>query len=176
MKRIMIIGSAGAGKSTLARTLHTITKLPVIHLDSLFWKPEWRETPKATWIALQQDIVQGEEWIIDGTYQSTIDIRLEAADAVIFLDMPSLLCLWRVIKRHILYWRRLRPDLAKGCPEKITWGYLDEVRNFPNNERGTLIEKLFDLKNQEQKQVIWLTSVHAVSAFVKELRAIYEKV
>jgi|SRR6266700_1953020 adenylate kinase family enzyme len=175
MKRIMIIGAPGAGKSTLARTLHTITKLSVIHLDSLFWKPGWRKTPKAAWIALQQEIVQGEEWIIDGTYQSTMDIRLEAADTIIFLDIPRPLYFWRVIKRHILYRRKPRPDLAKGCPEKITWRYLGEVWNFPTNERGTLIEKFSNLKRQEQKQIIWLTSVHTVSTFVKELRATYEK-
>jgi adenylate kinase family enzyme len=173
MKKVMIIGAPGAGKSTLARTLHTITKLPVIHLDLLFWKPGWRETPKAAWIALQQEIIQGEEWIIDGTYQSTVDVRLGAADVVIFLDMPRFLYLWRVIKRHILYWGRSRPDLAKGCPEKITWSYLQEVWNFPVNEREILIEKLSDLSGQ--KQIIWLTSARRVSAFVKELRATYEK-
>lgn len=175
MKRIMVIGSPGAGKSTLARTLHQVTRLPIVHLDSLFWKPGWRETPKDAWIALQQDIVQGDEWIIDGTYQSTIDIRLEAADTIIFLDISYLLCLWRVIKRHILYWRKPRTDLAKGCPEKITWSYLEEVRNFPANEREILIEKLSRLKSQEKKQIIWLTSVNAASAFIKELRAAYEK-
>ena len=174
MKKIIIIGAPGTGKSTLARVLHNITKLPAIHLDLLFWKPGWIETPKAAWIALQQEIIQGEEWIIDGTYQSTVDVRLEAANIVIFLDMARVLCLWRVIKRHLLYWGRSRPDLAKGCPEKITWSYLNKVWNFPVSDREILIKKLYNIS--DEKQIIWLTSSGEVSAFLKELRTTYERV
>lgn len=173
MKKIMIIGAPGAGKSTLARMLQKITKFPLIHLDLLFWKPGWRETSKATWIALQLEIIQGEEWIIDGTYQSTIDIRLHAADIVIFLDLPRFLYLRRVIKRHILYWRRSRPDLAKGCSEKITWNYLKDIWHFPSGEREILIKKLSGLKGQ--KQVVWLTSPQEVSDYTEKLRTAYKK-
>lgn len=174
MKKVIIIGAPGAGKSTLARVLQNTTKLPLIHLDLLFWKPGWVETPKVAWVALQQEIVQGEEWIIDGTYLSTVDIRLGAANVVIFLDMARTLCIWRVIKRHILYWRRSRPDLAKGCPEKITWNYLNKVWNFSVNDREILIKKLYNLS--DEKQIIWLTSSSEVSALIKELRATHEKV
>lgn len=173
MKKIIIIGAPGTGKSTLARLMHDITTLPVVHLDALFWKPGWIKTPKIARIALQQEIIQGEEWIIDGTYQSIVDMRLRAADAIIFLDMSRILCLWRVIKRHILYWRRSRPDLAKGCRERISWSYLNEVWNFSANDRKILIKKIYSLPNE--KQIIRLTSSSEVSAFIKELRTKYKQ-
>ncbi len=174
MKKVIIIGAPGTGKSTLAGILHDITKLPVIYLDLLYWKPVWRRISKAAWIALQQELVQGEEWIIDGSYQSTVDIRLQAADTIIFLDMPRYLYIWRVIKRQFLSWRKPRPDIAKGCVQKITWKYLYELWNFPTKDRKLLLEKL--LMVSDKKQVIQLTSRKEVSHFIKEIQTAYEKV
>jgi adenylate kinase family enzyme len=173
MKRIIIIGSAGAGKSTLARALHNIIQIEVIHLDLLFWKPGWIGMPKETWIDTQQQLIQAEEWIIDGNYQSTMDIRLNAADTIIFLDMPRLLCIWRVIKRHIIYMGRSRPDLANGCSEKITWRYLLEIWKFPSRERKEIIGKFHE--NSCKKQIIWLTSRKGISIFLKKIRIVYAK-
>lgn len=168
MKKVVIIGAPGSGKSTLARILHDITNLPLIHLDLLFWKPGWVETPKAAWIAMQKELVQTEEWIIDGHYQSTIDIRLDATDVIIFLDMPRRLYMWGVIKRHFLYWGKPRPDLAKGCAEKITWHYLSEVWHFPDADRKIIVEKLLNLI--DKKQIIWLTSREETTKFIENLR------
>lgn len=103
MKRIAIIGSPGAGKSTYAQRLSMITGIQVYHLDKLYWKPGWVETPKSEWVEFQQRIVNKEEWIIDGNYGATMDIRIQAADTVIFLDFPRRVCLWRSIKRDIRY-------------------------------------------------------------------------
>lgn len=174
MKKIVIIGAPGTGKSTLARLMHDITNLPLIHLDALFWRPGWIEVPKASRITLQQELIRGKEWIIDGTYQSTVDIRLEAADVIIFLDMNRTLCLWRVVKRHIHYWGKSRPDLAKGCYERISWKYLKEVWNFPIKDRDTLINKIHSFS--DTKNVIWLSSKHEVISFIRELQAMYGKV
>jgi adenylate kinase family enzyme len=173
MKKIAIIGPAGAGKSTLAREIGDITQIEVVHLDMLFWKPGWVEMSREAWISTQQELVQGKEWIIDGHFQSTIDIRLNAAGCVIFLDMSRLLCLWRVIKRHVMYFKRSRPDLPKECPEKITWQYLVKIWNFPKKERAILIEKLRRIS--DEKQIIWLTSPRDVYRFLNVLKATYKK-
>ncbi|WP_337956063.1 hypothetical protein [Alicyclobacillus herbarius] len=119
MKRIAIIGSPGAGKSTFACRLGDITGIEVFHLDRLFWHPGWVEMPRPEWMELQRKLVQRPSWIIDGNYGSTMDIRIQAADTVIFLDVPRRVCLWRVMKRVIRYHGQTRPDMGAHCPEKI---------------------------------------------------------
>ncbi|MHC0064340.1 hypothetical protein ACWATR_15805 [Nostoc sp. UIC 10890] len=85
MKKILIIGSGGAGKSTLARELGTILGLEVIHLDVWYWNPGWVETPKTKWQSIIQDLTLRESWIMDGNYSGTLDIRLSVADTVFFV-------------------------------------------------------------------------------------------
>jgi len=97
---VAIIGPGGAGKSWLARELGRRLDLPVIHLDDLFWKPGWVESNRDEWGALNRELVQGERWILDGNYGGTMEIRLEAADTIVFLDPPTLLCIWRVLRRR----------------------------------------------------------------------------
>jgi adenylate kinase family enzyme len=119
VKKILIIGSGGAGKSTLACELGTILGLEVIHLDAWYWNPGWVETPKAEWQNIIQDLTLRESWIMDGNYGGTLDVRLSVADTVIFLDFPRLLCLSRVIKRRFIYAGQSRPDMASDCPERL---------------------------------------------------------
>src|SRR5829696_8792386 len=115
MRRVSIIGSGGAGKSTLARQLGDITGLPVIHLDREFWRPGWKETPKPEWKNRVEKLVKGDEWIIDGNFGGTMEIRLAAADTVVFLDFPRVLCTFRAIKRAVAFRNRTRPDMGPGC-------------------------------------------------------------
>ena len=100
MQRIAIIGPGGSGKSRLANELGRRLDLPVTHLDDLFWKPGWVEADRDEWEALNRELVQGERWILDGNYGGTMEIRLEAADTIVFLDLPPLLCIWRVLRRR----------------------------------------------------------------------------
>jgi adenylate kinase family enzyme len=114
MRRIAVIGPGGAGKSTLARQIGDRLGLPVIHLDAHFWHEGWTETPKDVWEQTVHGLVQGEAWVMDGNYGGTMDIRLDAADTILFLDLPPWLCLLRVVRRQVRYRRRTRPDMAPG--------------------------------------------------------------
>ena len=111
--RIAIIGCPGSGKSTLAREIAAHTGHPLIHLDYHHWQPGWVPMPKDEWRAMQQEWVKGKHWIIEGNYGGTMEIRFAAADLVIFLDLPRLLCVWRVLRRR----GKPRPDMRPGVEE-----------------------------------------------------------
>ncbi len=80
-----MVGSGGAGKSTLAREIGQRTGIPVIHLDQHFWKPGWVETPAEEWRAMQNDLLAADCWIVDGNYGGTFDVRFARADTVVVL-------------------------------------------------------------------------------------------
>ena len=141
-KRIMILGSAGSGKSTLAIKLGEITKIPVIHLDRLFWNPGWIQTPKDEMEQKVIEVACGDSWIIDGNYSSTLDFRIERADSIIFIDFNRYFCIYRTFKRRIKNHGRTRYDLGEGCIEKIDWDFFKWVWNYPKWSRKNTIEKI----------------------------------
>jgi adenylate kinase family enzyme len=101
MKRVVVLGRGGAGKSTLARQLGKITGLQVIELDKLFWQSGLIPTPRAEWTELQEQLVQKTSWILDGDLgpHDAVEVRLRAADTIVLLDFPLLRCTWRALRR-----------------------------------------------------------------------------
>jgi hypothetical protein len=110
MKRIAVIGPAGAGKSQLAQELGRALDIRVVHLDELYWKPGWVETPEDEWEALQRRELTSESWVVEAQYDDMIDDWRDAADTVVFLDASPLVCFWRVTRR------RLGSDGGVGTP------------------------------------------------------------
>jgi adenylate kinase family enzyme len=144
MQRITIIGPSGAGKSTLARQLGARLGLPVIHLDREYWGENWQATLDHEWAAKMAQLVQGERWIIDGNYGSTMELRLEAADAVIFMDVNTMTSFYRVLKRWATYrGPESRPDMGDGCPERIDLGFLKWVLwTYPRKRRAPITTRV----------------------------------
>ena len=140
--RIMIVGSGGAGKSTLAIKLNELLKIPLIHLDKEYWKPGWEESPKKEWHEKQNKMIENINWIIDGNYGGTLDIRFSKADTVIFLDYNRLICTYRIFKRWIKNFNKKRIDMAEGCKEKIDIQFIKWVWEFPNKSRYKIIETM----------------------------------
>ncbi|QFK70566.1 DNA topology modulation protein [Pradoshia sp. D12] len=135
MKKIMLIGSGGSGKSTLARQLGEKLNINVYHLDSLFWKPKWVGVPKEEQIQVQYELVTKEYWIIDGNYSSTMDIRINAADTIIFLDIPRTICIYRAFKRMFQYQNKTRPDMGEGCEERFSFEFLKWIWEYPKKQK-----------------------------------------
>ena len=93
MQRAIVIGCPGAGKSTFARKLRARTGLPLYYLDMLWHRPDRTNVSRQAFDAALSAILATDHWIIDGNYQRTLEMRLQACDAVFFLDYPLPLCL-----------------------------------------------------------------------------------
>ncbi len=167
MKRTMVIGCCGAGKSTFSRKLHAITGTELIHLDQHFWKPDWVETEKDVWAEKVRDLADKPEWIIDGNYGGTMDIRLQRADTIIFLDYPTWKCLWRITKRILKDYGRSRPDMPEGCKERINWPFYRYVATYNVRKRPQILQKLAALP--AETRVIIFTNDQAATEFLKSL-------
>jgi len=173
MKRIMIIGSGGSGKSTFSRKLSEALGLPLYHLDAYYWKPGWIATPKQEWDEFLRELIQNDEWIIDGNYNRTIDIRISRADTIIFFDLPLWVTTYRIIKRRIKYHGRTRPDLNEGCPEQLDWEFIKWVWNFRKNKRPGILEKL--KKYEKEKKIIILKTRKEVTNLIDQLNSKFEE-
>lgn len=167
MKRVLVIGSGGAGKSTFARRVAERTGLPLIHLDALYWRAGWQETPKQEWAETVEQLVRQDAWVMDGNYGGTLDRRLEAADTVIFLDLPRWICLHRVVKRRIRFHGRSRPDMAEGCSEQLSWEFLRWIWSYPKDRRPKLLSKLEE--HARGRNMVILRSPSAVERFLESL-------
>ena len=167
MRRILVIGSGGAGKSTLARCVSERLGLPLLHLDRMYWRPGWIATPKEEWRQTVESAIAAETWIMDGNYGGTMDIRIRAADTIIFLDLPRLLCLWRIVRRQVQWRGRSRPDMTPGCPERLTAQFVGWVWNYPRRRRGEVLRLLNALA--DGKRVVVLSSRRSVNEFVRDL-------
>jgi adenylate kinase family enzyme len=169
MKRILILGSGGAGKSTFARQLAAVLKIELIHLDKLYWLPKWREPAKEEWRKILAETVKRDSWIMDGNFTGSLDLRLPACDTVIFLDAPRLLCMWRVLKRVVLFSKNGRPDMAEGCPERFDWKFMLYLWGYPTQVKPR-IKKLIDV-HREGKKIVWLQSQQGMNNFLAELKS-----
>ncbi|WP_244628315.1 adenylate kinase [Tardiphaga robiniae] len=148
LKRILIVGCPGAGKSTAARALSEITGLPVIHLDRHYWLPGWRMPDSDVWRTTVEALAAEPCWVMDGNYSGTLVSRLARADTLIHLDYSTGLCLWRVLRRATLGWGRVRADTGPGCPERFNAEFLRFVVNYRRNQRVRDMERMADFAGE----------------------------
>jgi adenylate kinase family enzyme len=146
MKKVIIIGCPGSGKTRLAKILAEKTGLPLIHLDKTYHSLSLNRTDKFSfkneWRSWQQEQITKETWIIDGNYKGTLDLRVPAADTIIFLDYPRSLSLWRVFKRRIQHHRNPREDMPADWKEKISPDFLKFIWHYRKIERPLLLALL----------------------------------
>ena len=141
MKRVLILGPGASGKSTFAVRLGEVTGLPVIELDKIFWRPGIVATPRDEWAKVQEELVKKERWIIDGDLgpYDAAEVRLRAADTIIFLDFSLVRCAWRALLRSreradfwfwlLRYRRQSRPILLAAIAKHAAQADLHLLRN-----------------------------------------------
>jgi adenylate kinase family enzyme len=131
--RILVLGPSGSGKTWLTLRLAQLLQRPAVHLDACFWRPGWIATPQDQWRAEVGRLVEAPQWIMDGTYESTLAIRLAVADAVIVLERSRWACTWGVVRRALLQGDRPRPDAPPGQP--IDRAFLRYIWQYPGRTR-----------------------------------------
>lgn len=136
MRRVLVIGSSGSGKSTFAQTLGERAGLPVVHLDRLYWRPGWVPAPEPEFDAAVEAEIARDAWVLDGNYSRTLAFRVAAADTIVFLDRTRASCFARVIRRRFSYVGRTRVSMTPGCPERISWELLGFIWRYPKKRPG----------------------------------------
>jgi len=164
VKKIIVIGSSGAGKTYFSRQLGEHLGIDVIHIDREYWRAGWEEPSKDEWKATLEILLTRESWIMDGNFGGTIEMRLAACDTAIFLDIRRTLCIWRVIRRTLRFYKRRRPEMADGCYERFDLPFLAFIWNYPDRSRPRIAKLLSDATD---KNVVWLKNPRQVKNFMR---------
>ncbi len=135
MERILIIGCPGSGKTRLALALGEKLDLPVVHLDRLWWTGGWKNVSQEEFDSRLAMALHMDSWIIDGNYSRTMEARLEKCDTIVYLDYSRWECLLGMCQRVLGNYGKVRPDMAKGCPERFDWELVKFIWNFNKNNR-----------------------------------------
>jgi adenylate kinase family enzyme len=131
IRRIMIFGRPGSGKSTFSYYLSNTLNIPLFHLDKYFYISNWNERNYDEFIAIQKNLVSNDMWIIDGNSTKSLEIRYKSADLILYFNFPRYLCYFRILKRYFKP-NKFFDDRAKDCKEQITWSLLKYMWGFEN--------------------------------------------
>lgn len=165
--KILIIGCAGSGKTTLANKISKILGLPLIHMDRFYWKANWEKVDDIEWQAAVKNLCEQNTWIMDGNYTTTLPQRLTHASSVIYLDTPRWKCLLRAfIRRFKFMYNKNRQDIPEECKDKLNLEFYRWIWNYPTRSRS----KTLALIKSFQGPVIQLQSNHEMRTFLKKLQ------
>ena len=143
MRRVAVIGCGGSGKTRLANELAERLNLPVVHIDSHYWRTVTGRRVESTpehWHTRHRDLIAADQWVIDGMKLGVLAERLERADTVIFLDLPIWECLSGIVRRRLRYRGQGQPDL--GIYDRINLQFLRWVWTFRTRQRPRLLALL----------------------------------
>ncbi|HEV2601367.1 MAG TPA: hypothetical protein VGT41_03650 [Candidatus Babeliales bacterium] len=164
--KIAIIGNCGSGKSTLGLKLHHLLGIPLYHLDQYFWRPGWQEPDRAEFQKIHEGLCDRQSWIIEGMAIRFFDYRIQKADVIIFLDMPTALCLYRVCKRAVTHFGKVYFSSAPGCPERgPDRKFLKFICSY-NRDKRPVIESLLH-QYTDTKKIFVIRNKHEADDFIK---------
>ena len=158
MNRVMIIGCPGSGKTTFAEKLNKITGLTLYHLDAIWHKPDKTHIPREEFDQRISEIFATDNWIIDGNYGSTMELRMVACDTVIFLDYPLEICLDGIKERR----GKPRSDMPWIETEEDA-EFIEFIKNYEEQQKPKVLELL---KKHSDKNIIIFKSREQADAFL----------
>ena len=158
MKKIIVIGCPGSGKSTFARALHDKTGIPLYHLDMMYWNADKTTVEKSVFLERLFAVLEKDEWIIDGNYGSTMELRMVACDTVIFLDYPLDVCLDGIRARR----GKPRSDMPWIETEEDS-EFIEFIGNYDEQQKPKVLELL---QKYSDKNIIIFKSREQADAFL----------
>lgn len=164
MRRVLVMGCSGSGKSTFARTLAGKLGIPFVSLDRLFWQPGWREPDMQDFTANVTREAEKPAWVIDGNYMryGAAELRRERADVIFWFDLPRWICMVSVLRRIVTRYGSVRPEMAPGCPEHFDWVFLRYVWTYRAVHRPRELSYFAALR-ADQRLVTFTTRAQAAT-------------
>ena len=162
MKKIIVIGCPGAGKSVFSRKLNEVVKIPFVHLDNLYWNNDRTTIPKEVFLQFLSETLDRDSWIIDGNYLSTMKLRLSKCDTVFFFDLPTDICLDGIRGRVGIS----RPDIP-WTEQSVDPEFEDFVKNFSKETRPIIIEYL---ESFSHLNIITFKSRREAEDYIKKIK------
>ena len=159
MKKIIVIGCPGSGKSTFSKALHVKTGIPLYHLDMMYWNSDKTTVEKQVFRKRLSDALEQDEWIIDGNYGSTMEMRMAASDTVIFLDYPLDVCLGGIKERF----GKPRSDMPWYETEEDA-EFMEYIKSFNELQRPKILELL---RKYSDKNIYVFSSREQADEFLK---------
>jgi len=170
MKRVCVVGCGGSGKSTFSQKLGEITGLPVFYLDVHFWQAGWVERKTDEWRSIINELLKEEQWIMDGSFNGTQDIRFAKADTIIFLDLPRYRCMINAMKRVIIYRNKRRIDMAEGCFERFDFDFYKWIWSYKKKYGKIVKERLRKL--QYKKEIVILKNYKEMDKYLEMIKEV----
>ena len=161
MKKIIVIGCPGSGKSTFSRALHHKIGIPLYHLDRMYWNADKTTVEKSVFLERLSAVLEKDEWIIDGNYGSTMELRLQASDTVFFLDYPLAVCLSgirerRGTPRNDMPWVETEEDAE----------FIEFIKGYNDAQRPKVLELL---EKYSAKKIVIFKSREQADVFLDKL-------
>ena len=158
MKKVIVIGCPGSGKSTVSRALHNKTGVPLYHLDMMYWNADKTTVEKSAFLERLSAVLEKDAWIIDGNYTSTMELRMAACDTVIFLDYPLDICLDGIKERR----GKPRTDMPWIETEEDA-EFIEFIKSYNEQQKPKVLELL---EKYRDKNIIVFKSREEADAFL----------
>ncbi len=163
MRKIAVIGCPGSGKSTLSKKLNKITRIPLYHLDLMYWNKDKSNVGREILIERIQAVIDGDSWIIDGNYGSTMELRINACDTVIFLDFDVNVCLDGIRKRR----GKFRSDMPWVSADEDETEFIEYIKNYNVDSRPKVLGLL---EKYKEKNIVILKNRLQADEFLLKLK------